>query len=148
MPVTGDLYLTRDMKTAVTYAISPDAGMDDFRSSAPRRLQTRAPDPTALVALLSKRSGGSMQDDFLGRLTIARQQRMSSSVKFCLVARGDADLYPRFGPTSQWDTAAGHAILNAAGGCVTDLSGAPLRYGSPDVNIFNQPFVAWGRSPH
>jgi 3'(2'), 5'-bisphosphate nucleotidase len=59
------------------------------------------------------------------------------------VAAGDADLYPRFGRTMEWDTAAGDAVLRAAGGRVTDLEGRPLRYGKP--GFANPPFVAFGR---
>ena len=60
-----------------------------------------------------------------------------SSIKFCLVAAGEADFYPRLGPTSEWDTAAGHAILRAAGGSVRKLDGDDLKYGKPD---FRNPF--------
>jgi 3'(2'), 5'-bisphosphate nucleotidase len=66
-----------------------------------------------------------------------------SSLKFCRLAEGAADLYPRFGPTMEWDTAAGHAILVAAGGSVTTLDGEPLRYGKP--GFLNPHFVARGR---
>ncbi len=55
-----------------------------------------------------------------------------SSLKFCRLAEGVADLYPRYGPTMEWDTAAGHALVNAAGGVVTDVNGSPLRYGKPE----------------
>ena len=57
---------------------------------------------------------------------------VGSSLKFCLVAAGEADVYPRLGPTMEWDTAAGHAVLAAAGGKVLTLDGAPLRYGKPE----------------
>ncbi len=65
-----------------------------------------------------------------------------SSLKFCTVAEGAADVYPRLGPTMEWDTAAGHAVLLAAGGRVTDLDGRPMRYGKPQFRNGN--FVAWG----
>jgi 3'(2'), 5'-bisphosphate nucleotidase len=64
-------------------------------------------------------------------------------LKFCVVAAGEADLYPRFGRTMEWDTAAGHAVLLAAGGRVADLEGRPLRYGKPGFE--NPHFVAFGR---
>ena len=66
-----------------------------------------------------------------------------SSLKFCRIAEGVADIYPRFGPTMEWDTAAGHAVLRAAGGSVTTLDGAPLRYGKPGFR--NPHFIARGR---
>ena len=65
-----------------------------------------------------------------------------SSLKFCTIAEGDADVYPRLAPTMEWDTAAGDAVLRAAGGSVLDLAGAPFRYGKPDYR--NGSFVAWG----
>jgi 3'(2'), 5'-bisphosphate nucleotidase len=68
---------------------------------------------------------------------------MGSSLKFGVLARGDADVYPRFGPTSEWDTAAGHALLNATGGCVLAESGETLKYGKRERKFANPGFVAW-----
>jgi 3'(2'), 5'-bisphosphate nucleotidase len=68
-----------------------------------------------------------------------------SSLKFCAIAEGEADVYPRLAPTMEWDTAAGHAVLLAAGGTVTDLNGCPMRYGKPDYR--NGDFIAWGTPP-
>ena len=68
-----------------------------------------------------------------------------SSLKFCAVAEGEADVYPRLARTMEWDTAAGHAVLLAAGGTVTDLKGRPLQYGKLEYR--NGDFVAWGASP-
>lgn len=68
-----------------------------------------------------------------------------SSLKFCRIAEGQADIYPRFGPTSQWDTAAAHAVLGVSGGAVTELQGAPLRYGL-DRPVLNPEFVAVGQA--
>ena len=70
---------------------------------------------------------------------------MDSSIKLVRIAEGAADLYPRHGPTMEWDTAAGHAVLAAAGGRVTDLSGAELRYGKPGFE--NPHFIAMGLLP-
>jgi 3'(2'), 5'-bisphosphate nucleotidase len=72
----------------------------------------------------------------------ARWRGVDSSLKFCLIAAGEADLYPRTGPTSEWDTAAGQAVLEAAGGSVTDHEKARLRYGKP--GFLNGAFVARG----
>jgi 3'(2'), 5'-bisphosphate nucleotidase len=74
---------------------------------------------------------------------VAAQMTAGSSLKFGLLAEGRADLYPRFGRTMEWDTAAGHAVLVAAGGHVVDLQGRPLRYGKPGFE--NPDFVAHGR---
>ncbi len=68
---------------------------------------------------------------------------MGSSLKICLVAEGAADLYPRLGPTSEWDTAAAQAILESAGGRMIDLAGRPLRYNSKD-DLLNPHFLAFG----
>ncbi len=70
---------------------------------------------------------------------------VGSSLKFCLVAEGSADLYPRFGPTSEWDTAAGQAVLEAAGGHVTRLDGHRLRYNCRS-SLINGDFVAYGHA--
>ena len=70
-----------------------------------------------------------------------------SSLKFCLVAAGEADVYPRFGPTMEWDTAAGHAVLSAAGGQVLRPDGSAFDYGKSGEGFRNGPFVAWGGPP-
>jgi 3'(2'), 5'-bisphosphate nucleotidase len=81
-------------------------------------------------------------DQFLGTLEMSERILMSSALKFGLLADGTADIYPRFGPTCEWDTAAGHAILVAAGGSVTTLNGAELGYGK--ANCLNPGFIACG----
>jgi 3'(2'), 5'-bisphosphate nucleotidase len=68
---------------------------------------------------------------------------MGSALKFCLVAEGSADFYPRLGPTSEWDTAAAQAVLEIAGGAVTTLDGTPLRYNERDT-LLNPHFIAYG----
>jgi 3'(2'), 5'-bisphosphate nucleotidase len=77
---------------------------------------------------------------FLAGRPVARFISAGSSLKLCLVAEGAADLYPRLGRTMEWDIAAGHAVLVAAGGQVLTLDGAPLRYGKPGFD--NPHFVA------
>jgi 3'(2'), 5'-bisphosphate nucleotidase len=90
------------------------------------------------VVVASRRHGaGAELDDFLSRYKVAERVSAGSSLKFCLVASGRADLYPRFGRTMEWDTAAGHAVLLAAGGQVNTLDGEPLDYGKPG---FENPF--------
>jgi 3'(2'), 5'-bisphosphate nucleotidase len=76
------------------------------------------------------------------RIKVAGSRAAGSSLKFCLVACGEADLYPRFGRTCEWDTAAGHAVLAAAGGSVRTLDGSDLIYGKPDFH--NPHFIARG----
>lgn len=100
--------------------------------------------PADGVTVACSRSHGSDYDldRFLTPYRVSDKLRMGSSIKFGLVACGQADLYPRLSPTMEWDTAAGHAVLRAAGGSITDLAGAELRYGKPAFRNGN--FVAWG----
>jgi 3'(2'), 5'-bisphosphate nucleotidase len=82
---------------------------------------------------------------YLARLGPHVMRGIGSSLKFCLVASGDAELYPRFGPTSEWDTAAGQALLEAAGGHVTRLDGHRLRYNCRD-SLINGDFLAYSHA--
>lgn len=98
----------------------------------------------ALRVLGSRSHRGQEMDRWLDTLDCEYEfVAAGSSLKFCRLAEGAADVYPRMGPTSQWDTAAGQAVLEAAGGVVLDASGAPLRYGM-DRAIENPHFIALG----
>ncbi len=108
-----------------------------------RRIQARTA-PDKLVVLASRSHLDAETAAFLARLPVAERRAAGSSLKFCLVAEGLADVYPRFGPTMEWDTAAGHAVLSAAGGVVLDPSGVPLAYGKISDDLRNGSFVAWG----
>lgn len=147
-PALAALYVTLGSKRAVYAELPPDREGVDLAECRLELLRTRAPDPEALVALVSR----SHQDEpetqaILARHRAAHTDYMSSSIKFCLIARGQADFYPRLGPTSEWDTAAGHAILAAAGGSVTTLDGMTLTYGKADQAFRNPAFVAWACTP-
>jgi len=98
---------------------------------------------TPLRVVGSRSHRGASLDAFLARVGSHELLEMGSSLKFCLVAEGAADIYPRLGPTSEWDTAAAHAVLSAAGGVVSDLEGAPLRY-NVRAELRNPHFVAYG----
>ena len=111
--------------------------------SAWRPIRARAA-PASLVVLASRSHADAATEAFLAGLPVADRRAAGSSLKFCLVAEGLADVYPRFGPTMEWDTAAGDAVLRAAGGVVLDPSGAPLGYGKTGADLRNGPFVAWG----
>ena len=108
-----------------------------------RRIRTRSA-PTSLVAFASRSHLDPKSDSFLKRLPIGETRFAGSSLKFCLIAEGLGDVYPRFAPTMEWDTAAGDAVLRAAGGGVFDPSGLPLSYGKVGAGLRNGPFVAWG----
>jgi len=96
-----------------------------------------------LVAVGSRSHADAATTEFLKRWTVKDSVRIGSSLKFCLVAAGEADIYTRGGPTMEWDTAAGHAVLRAAGGRVETWTGEALRYGKPGFQ--NPAFVAYGR---
>lgn len=102
--------------------------------------------PDAGLTVIGSRSHGSSRkvNAFLADKTVAEHRIMGSALKFGFVADGTADIYPRFGPTSEWDTAAGHAVLNAAGGRVTGLDGGPFLYGKKEAGFRNPGFIAQG----
>jgi len=103
-----------------------------------------APLKGGAVRVVGSRSHrGSSLDSYLERLGDHEMVPMGSSLKICLVAAGDADVYPRLGPTCEWDTAAAQGVVEAAGGRVVDLSGEPLRYNTKDEYL-NPFFIAYG----
>lgn len=108
-----------------------------------RRLRVRPRPADGLVALVSKSHLDPETKAFLAREPVARSLAIGSSLKFCLLARGEADVYPRFGPTMEWDTAAGDAVLRASGGATLAPNGGPLLYGKSAQGYRNGPFVAW-----
>lgn len=142
-PATGRLFV----------GAGPDAA---FETAAPaledeaaerRRWQPirpRVPAADTLTALASRSHRDSETETYLARIGVRERITIGSSLKFCWLARGEADLYPRFGPTMEWDTAAGQAVLEAAGGCVLGADGAPLGYGKAAAGFRNPPFFAWG----
>ncbi len=102
------------------------------------------PAPPALVALASRSHGDPATEAFLARLPIGDRRSAGSSLKFCVIAEGQGDVYPRFAPTMEWDTAAGDAVLRAAGGVVVAAEGGPLAYGKIGCQLRNGGFVAYG----
>lgn len=112
-----------------------------------RPIATAHRSPTDPLRVMGSRSHGSDKlNAWLATLKNAHTfVAAGSSLKFCRIAEGQADIYPRFGPTSQWDTAAAQAVLEVAGGAVTDLQGTPLRYGL-DRPVLNPEFLAAGNA--
>jgi len=108
-----------------------------------RAIQCRLP-PAEGLTVVASRSHGDAEAlaAFLAGRKVAAERGAGSSLKLCLVAAGEADLYPRLGRTMEWDIAAGHAVLAAAGGRVLTLAGEPLSYGKPGFD--NPHFAAWG----
>ncbi len=133
-PVAGATYWTR----------APGHAMLDDGDGRARAIAARAAPAEGLTVVGSRAHGkGAKFEDILARHQVARRITVGSSIKFCLLARGTADLYPRFGTTMEWDTAAGQALLVAAGGRVETVDGEPLAYGKPGFE--NPPFIARGR---
>ena len=136
IPVTDTLY----------YA---SVGMGAWRQqgqSEAQTIQTRAVPEQGYAAVISHSHLDSNTTEFLANLMVGSQVSAASSLKFCRVAEGVADIYPRFGPTMEWDTAAGHAIVLAAGGRLEQPDGAPFMYGktTQERPLLNGPFVVWG----
>lgn len=107
------------------------------------RLEAPAVPDSGCTALASCSHRDAVTDAWLEKACVGETRAVGSSVKFCLIAAGEAHVYPRFSPTMEWDTAAGDAILRAAGGRTVNTEEEPFRYGKPDWK--NGPFIAWGR---
>jgi len=124
-----------------TGAAGVGAWVEDAAGRRPIRCR---PVPEEGVTVVASRSHGDAAalEAYLGNRKVAAIRGAGSSLKLCVLAAGEADLYPRFGRTMEWDIAAGHAVLAAAGGSVAELSGTPLRYGKPGFE--NPHFVAQG----
>ena len=150
-PATGDFFLTPDKGRAAYTCVPPSGRVPQgltqvgtasvlkastltastltasaLPSRAFKSICVRAANATALVAVASRSHMNAETEAFLARYAIASRQQAGSSLKFCLLAKGEADVYPRLGRTCEWDTAAGHAILAAAGGQVVKLDGTQL----------------------
>ena len=117
--------------------------IDAGGTPVPIRVQVPAASPVRVVG--SRSHGGSSLDGFLARVGPHEMVPMGSSLKLCLVAEGSADVYPRLGPTSEWDTAAAQAVVEAAGGQVLTLDGTPLRCNSGE-SVLNPHFIVFGDS--
>ena len=145
-PVAGVIYAPIHEKlyfsgpdTAFMLPIAPGDGLDMAQAQALRV----GPFPDNGLGVLASRSHRNKKTDALiKRLHVRDVIPAASSYKFCLLAEGRADLYPRHGRTMEWDTAAGHAILSAAGGIVTCEDGSPLEYGKLQRALDNPSFIA------
>ena len=124
-----------------TYWTDGDQVWRSREGGAPEAIRCRAP-AAALTVVASRSHRDSKTDDFLADYEVAELISAGSSLKLCRVAEGSADMYPRLGRTMEWDIAAGHAVLRAAGGSVHAIDGEPLRYGKPGLD--NPHFVARG----
>ncbi len=149
-PVLGVIYAPA--KDLCYYATNRAGAYKQGQGVADVRLSAKASDADELVIAGSRSHGNKRQQTFFSNMggrveTIA----IGSSLKFCLVAEGVADIYARFGPTCEWDSAAGQCIVEEAGGRVTDTDFNRLRYNAkeslinPDFLVFSDPTFAWQR---
>jgi len=123
------------------FAGAQDVGALVVDAEGRRAMACREPPDQGLTVVASRSHGDNAAlNAFLADRKVASVRYAGSSLKLCLIAAGEADLYPRLARTMEWDIAAGDAVLRAAGGMVTTLTGAPLTYGKPGFE--NPPFVA------
>jgi 3'(2'), 5'-bisphosphate nucleotidase len=148
-PVRGVVYLPAKNRLFVgeipsgAFEISTAPGSKpDF--SGMKRISVRAAPPDGLVAVASRSHRDYQTEEYLKNFPVKDFAAAGSSLKFCLVAAGEADIYPRLGRTMEWDVAAGHAVLAAAGGNVTTIDGRPFTYGKVEEKFANPFFVARG----
>jgi 3'(2'), 5'-bisphosphate nucleotidase len=132
-PVTGEVWFTT----------AEGAGRRRLGEDGGEAIRVR-PWPAEPVALVSHTLTEGGETWLREKYAYARAERMDSSIKFCRLAEGYADIYPRHGPTMEWDTAAADAVLRGAGGSVSTLDEGPLRYGKANVGFRNPSFVARG----
>ncbi|MBZ0216227.1 MAG: 3'(2'),5'-bisphosphate nucleotidase CysQ [Fimbriimonadaceae bacterium] len=145
-PAIGRLFLAHGKGNCFEYS-TPVKSIASIHRCDPHRLMTRPPGPDGLKIVASRSHRDRETEDFIRKFKVKEIVSAGSSLKFCLIAAGQADFYPRFGRTMEWDTAAGQAVLEAAGGVVTDLKGRVLTYGKEARGFDNPAFLAWGRSP-
>jgi len=133
-PATGEVWFTTPEG-----AVKRQAG-----ESGGARIHVRPRNDADVLALTSHTLKPEQYEKLQAQYGITRRQPMDSSVKLCVIAEGGADIYPRHGTTMEWDIAAGHAVLIAAGGTLTTVEGAPFLYGKADEGFKNGWFVARG----
>ena len=145
LPLRGVVYAPA--KARLFYTLPDGTAVEEtgpFDKAAPgpvTRIRVSSPDNAALMVVASKSHRDQATDDYISRYAVRDAKSAGSSLKFCLVATGEADLYPRIGRTMEWDTAAGDAVLRGAGGHVVHFdTHDPLTYGKPGWD--NPHFIA------
>jgi 3'(2'), 5'-bisphosphate nucleotidase len=149
-PIRGVVYLPAKNRLFIgevpgaAFEIATQPGQPpNFGKAKP--IAARAAPADGLVAVASRSHRDYHTDEYLKKFLVKDFAAAGSSLKFCLVAAGEADIYPRLGRTMEWDVAAGHAVLSAAGGSVTTIDGRPFTYGKVEEKFANPFFVARGR---
>lgn len=139
-PAQGRMWLGAIGEGAFALQVVAGEALDLSRAQP---IAARTAPADGMIACASRTHRDTKTEEYLKAYDIADFIAAGSSLKFCLLASGEADIYPRHGTTMEWDTAAGHAVLAAAGGAVTQLDGSPFSYGKPGFE--NPHFVARGR---
>ena len=135
-PAKNSIYVGSSHGAAADLDVGGDGG-------GLEQINCRQMPKSGICALVSRSHRSAELDGFLKNYNVTDEISSGSSLKFCLVAAGMADIYPRLGRTMEWDTAAGHAVILAAGGSVKDMNGVELTYGKPGFE--NPHFVAYGK---
>ena len=140
-PVIGVIYVPAK---GLFYYASKDGGAWKAEGSgeALRISVRKTASADGLIVVGSRLHSSKEEEEFVSKLTVKEKKSYGSSLKFCAVAEGTADVYPRFNPTMEWDTAAGQCIVEIAGGTVLDTSGRRLKYNKPSLK--NETFIARG----
>ena len=134
VPVTGVLYAGYEGGPAIRWSVENEKD---------RVITAQIPPAKGMIVVASKSHGSrERQDAFLEGFKVAKVVQKSSSLKICVIAEGKGHMYPRFGPTCHWDTAAGDAVLRAAGGTIQDMDGVDLVYSAQTKGFYNPEFVA------
>jgi 3'(2'), 5'-bisphosphate nucleotidase len=146
VPLRGVVYAPAKKRLFYTLAdgtaVEEMGPFDKTAIGATRPIRVSTPDNTALMVVASKSHRDQATDDYISKYSVRDSKSAGSSLKFCLVATGEADLYPRLGRTMEWDTAAGDAVLRGAGGQVVRFdTHEPLTYGKPGWD--NPFFIAY-----
>tara|TARA_B100000073_G_C23732209_1_gene571180 strand:- start:1496 stop:2299 length:804 start_codon:yes stop_codon:yes gene_type:complete len=145
IPVLGIIYAPalNLLYSGIKYKSSNLAQHIDLDNNKEKNIKTRKYPRSGIIVLNSlHHSNKKLLNNFLYNYNVKKIISISSSLKFCLIAEGKADIYPRFGPTNEWDTAAGQTILNAAGGNVVTFNGKELFYNKRSQNFINDNFIA------
>lgn len=146
VPTRGVVYAPAKSRMFFTQAdgqsVEETGDFDKDRVGALTPISVSDADNSALMVVASKSHRDQATDDYIGKYAVKDMKSAGSSLKFCLIATGEADLYPRVGRTMEWDTAAGHAVLNGAGGAVVQFDDlTPLTYGK--AGFANPFFIAY-----
>ena len=144
VPAFGIVHAPARGESYIGVSVEHERRAEVWRGGKKTPINVRAHSGKVTVTGSKSHEMPELMDPFLARYDVAEKIVIGSSLKFCLVAEGKADLYPRFGPTSEWDTGAGHAVVRAAGGRVHTFDGVELGYKKPEFR--NGRFLAEGRS--